>query len=37
MIENVLENGMNIELIDDGQLEKYGNVARLRMEILIIT
>ena len=27
IIKNVLENGTNIELIDDGQLEKYGNVA----------
>ncbi len=27
MIKNLLENGTNIELIDDGQLEKYGNVA----------
>ena len=27
IIKNLLENGTNIELIDDGQLEKYGNVA----------
>ena len=27
IIKTVLENGTNIELIDDGQLEKYGNVA----------
>jgi len=27
IIKNLLENGTNIELIDDGQLEKYGKVA----------
>ncbi len=27
IIKNVLENGTNIELIDDGQLEKYGSLT----------
>jgi len=27
IIKNILENGTNIELIDDGQLKNYGNMA----------